>query len=314
MQLKKLPIGIQTFSKIREDDYIYIDKTDIALKMIEDYQYVFLSRPRRFGKSLFLDTLKNIFEAKKEYFSGLTIEDKWNWDVSYPVILISFAEGKIESRADLDDKWAELLEINADRLGLDCNSDFDRKCFSSLIRQAYKKYGQKVVILVDEYDKPILDNITNPEVAKQIRDGLVNFYSVIKGSDEFLRFTFLTGVSKFSKTSIFSGLNNIEDISLSPDFSDICGYTKNDIETTLKPYLEGVDMAKLKCWYNGYNFLGSDMYNPFDILKFIRNHFTFDNYWFESGIGLEGDIKKDGRIDTLDLQVMASCWLSESAE
>ena len=283
MQLKKLPIGIQTFSEIREDNYVYIDKTGIALEMLESYKYAFLSRPRRFGKSLFLDTLRNIFEAKKEYFKGLAIEDKWDWSVSYPVIHISFAEGKIESRADLDDKWAELLEINANRLGLDCNDIFDRKCFSSLIRQAHKKYKQKVVILVDEYDKPILDNITNPDVAKEIRDGLVNFYSVIKGSDEFLRFAFLTGVSKFTKTSIFSGLNNIEDISLSRDFSDICGYTQNDIETTFKPYLEGVDMVKLKSWYNGYNFLGSDVYNPFDILKFIRSHFIYSNYWFESG-------------------------------
>jgi len=283
MQLKKLPIGIQTFSEIREENYVYIDKTAIALEMLESYKYTFLSRPRRFGKSLFLDTLRNIFEAKKEYFKGLAIENKWDWSVSYPIIHISFAEGKIESRADLDDKWAELLEINASRLGLDCNDVFDRKCFSSLIRQAHKKYKQKVVILVDEYDKPILDNITNPDVAKEIRDGLVNFYSVIKGSDEFLRFAFLTGVSKFTKTSIFSGLNNLVDISLDEDYGDICGYTQNDVETTFKPYLEGVDMRELKSWYNGYNFLGSDMYNPFDILLFISKKHKYSNYWFETG-------------------------------
>lgn len=283
MQLKKLPIGIQTFSEIRSNNYVYIDKTHIALDIIDNYKYIFLSRPRRFGKSLFLDTLKNIFEAKKEYFSGLAIEDKWDWSVSYPVIHISFAEGKIESRADLNDKWAELLEINANRLGLDCNDVFDRKCFSSLIRQAHKKYNQKVVILVDEYDKPILDNIDKPEVASEIRDGLVNFYSVIKGSDEFLRFAFLTGVSKFTKTSIFSGLNNIVDISLHKKFGDVCGYSQNDVETTFKPYLDGVDMQKLKSWYNGYNFLGSDMYNPFDILQFIDNEHFYKNYWFETG-------------------------------
>ncbi|MEA3331168.1 MAG: AAA family ATPase [Campylobacterota bacterium] len=283
MQFKKLPIGIQTFSKIREDDYIYVDKTDIALRVIEDYQYVFLSRPRRFGKSLFLDTLRNIFEAKKEYFRGLAIEDKWDWSVNYPVINISFAGGKIESRADLDDKWAEVLEINAQRLKLSCDEVFDRKYFAKLIREAYDKYGQKVVILIDEYDKPILDNITNPKVAKEIRDGLVNFYSVIKGSDEFLRFAFLTGVSKFTKTSIFSGLNNITDISLHKKYGDICGYSQNDVETTFKPYLKDVDMAKLKCWYNGYNFLGSDMYNPFDILQFIDREHLYKNYWFETG-------------------------------
>ena len=284
MQLKKLPIGIQTFSEIREDNYIYIDKTDLALKMIENYKYVFLSRPRRFGKSLFLDTLRNIFEANKEYFSGLAIEDNWDWSVNYPVIHINFAKGKLESRADLEKRWQEILEDNEERLGVKCHSDiYDRRCFDTLIKECYEKYNQKVVVLVDEYDKPILDNITNPSVAKEIRDGLVNFYSVIKGSDEFLRFAFLTGVSKFTKTSIFSGLNNIVDLSLHKDYGDVCGYTQKDVETTFAPYLEGVDMDKLKCWYNGYNFLGSDMYNPFDILLFISNHHKFSNYWFESG-------------------------------
>ncbi|MDQ7062595.1 MAG: AAA family ATPase [Sulfurimonas sp.] len=284
MQLKKLPIGIQTFSKIREDDYVYIDKTDIALKMIEDYQYIFLSRPRRFGKSLFLDTLRNIFEAKKEYFNGLAIEDKWNWDISYPVINVNFAKGKIESRAELDEAIIRTLKNNQERLGIECEEvNSVAGCFEELIRKSYQKYKQKVVILIDEYDKPILDNITNPEVAKSIRDGLVNFYSVIKGSDEFLRFAFLTGVSKFTKTSIFSGLNNITDISLHKKYADICGYTQNNIETTFKPHLKGVDMAKLKCWYNGYNFLGSAMYNPFDILQFISNEHIYKNYWFETG-------------------------------
>jgi len=282
--MQKLPIGIQTFSTIREENYIYIDKTDIAYTLIDNYKYVFLSRPRRFGKSLFLDTLRNIFEGKKGYFKGLAIEDKWNWDVSYPVILISFAGGKIESRADLDKKIIEVVQENEKNLGLQC-SDVENVsgCFRELIIKAYEKYNQKVVILIDEYDKPILDNIEDPEVAKKIRDGLVNFYSVIKGSDEFLRFAFLTGVSKFTKTSIFSGLNNIEDISLSAKFGDICGYSQNDIETSFAPYLEGVDRQKLKNWYNGYNFLGSQMYNPFDVLLFIRNGFEYKNYWFETG-------------------------------
>ena len=136
---------------------------------------------------------------------------------------------------------------------------------------------------MDEYDKPILDNIDNPEIAKEIRNGLVNLYSVIKGSDALLRFAFLTGVSKFTKTSIFSGLNNIEDISLTENFGDICGYSQNDVETTFKPYLQDVDMLELKSWYNGYNFLKSDMYNPFDILQFLRNKKVYKNYWFATG-------------------------------
>ena len=282
--MQKLPIGIQTFSEIREENYIYIDKTDIAYTLINNYKYVFLSRPRRFGKSLFLDTLRNIFEGKKEHFKGLAIEDKWNWDVSYPVIYINFAKGKIESRADLDERIIKILKENQKNLGIECEEKTNvASCFSDLIVEAYEKYNQKVVILIDEYDKPLLDNIEDPEVAKKIRDGLVNFYSVIKGSDEFLRFAFLTGVSKFTKTSIFSGLNNIVDVSLDEPYGDICGYSQNDIETSFAPYLEGVDKQKLKNWYNGYNFLGSQMYNPFDILQFIAKGHKFDNYWFESG-------------------------------
>ena len=284
MQLKKLPIGIQTFSEIIENGYIYIDKTDIAYNLIDNYKYAFLSRPRRFGKSLFLDTLKNIFEAKKEYFKGLAIEAKWDWDISYPVIHINFANGKIESRTELNEAIIRTLEENQKRLEINCkHADNVAGCFRELIIKAYEKYNQKVVILVDEYDKPILDNIDNPEIAKEVRDGLVNLYSVIKGSDEFLKFAFLTGVSKFTKTSLFSGLNNIVDISLHENYGDICGYTQNDVETTFKPYLKGVDMSELKSWYNGYNFLGSSMYNPFDILLFISNNHIYQNYWFETG-------------------------------
>ncbi|WP_044407698.1 ATP-binding protein [Thiomicrospira microaerophila] len=284
MKLKKLPIGIQTFSKIREGDYVYVDKTGIALELLENYQYVFLSRPRRFGKSLFLDTLRNIFEANKSLFSGLAIENQWNWDIRYPVIRISFAQGKIESRQQLDESILRTLKENQQYLAIECEEKTSvAGCFSELIRKANQKYNQKVVVLVDEYDKPILDNITNTPLAQELRDGLVNFYSVIKGSDEFLRFAFLTGVSKFTKTSIFSGLNNITDISLDKPYGDICGYSQQDVETTFAPYLEGVDMDRLKEWYNGYNFLGSRMYNPFDILSFIAKDHTYSNYWFESG-------------------------------
>ena len=284
MQLKKLPIGIQTFSEIREDDYVYVDKTDIAYNLIDSYKYVFLSRPRRFGKSLFLDTLRNIFEAKKEHFKGLAIEDKWDWETSYPVIHINFAKGKIESRTELDEAIIRTLRNNQEKLGIECEEKGSvAGCFEELIKKAYKKYNQKVVILVDEYDKPILDNIDKTEIAEEIRDGLVNLYSVIKGSDEYIKFAFLTGVSKFTKTSLFSGLNNLKDISLQKQYGDICGYSQNDVETTFKPYLDGVDMQELKSWYNGYNFLGSDMYNPFDILLFIDNDFQYSNYWFSTG-------------------------------
>ena len=283
MTMKMLPVGIQTFRTIIEDDYLYIDKTEIARSLIEKYRYVFLSRPRRFGKSLFLDTLHNIFEGNRELFRGLLIEELWNWEVKYPVILISFSGG-INSTADLEADLLYILQSNEKRLGLKCeNRVRPQHFFAELIEKAYEKYHQKVVILIDEYDKPILDNIENIPEALLIRNGMRNFYTKIKENDRYLRFAFLTGVSKFAKVSIFSGLNNLEDISLNPDYGNICGYTQLDLDTTFAPYLEGVDMEKVKGWYNGYNFLGDTVYNPFDILLFIKNHHRFKNYWFETG-------------------------------
>ncbi|MFZ4526121.1 MAG: AAA family ATPase [Chlorobium sp.] len=281
--MKKLPIGIQTFSKIIEGDYLYIDKTEIARSLIDSYQYVFLSRPRRFGKSLFLDTLKNIFEGKRELFRGLLIEDQWNWEVSYPVIKISFSGG-IRSQETLRKNLFYILNDNQERLDITCVEKEDpNRCFAELIKKASQKYHQKVVILIDEYDKPILDNIENIPEALIIRDGMRDFYTKIKENDEYLRFVILTGVSKFSKVSLFSGLNNLEDISLNPDYGNVCGYTQLDLDTTFAPYLEGVDMEQVKRWYNGYNFLGDKVYNPYDILLFIRNQRMFQNYWFETG-------------------------------
>jgi len=281
--MKKLPIGISTFDDIIKEDYVYVDKTKIALDLIENGRYYFLSRPRRFGKSLFVDTLKSIFKGDKELFKGLYIYDKYDFK-PYPIINISFASGELKSSQALLDKWNEILKFNEELLGVNCDSDiYDRRCFTRLIYKTYKKYGQKVVILIDEYDKPILDNIENTEVAREMRDGLKDFYSVIKGADEYLQFAFLTGVSKFSKTSIFSGLNNITDISLDEKYGDICGYAQNDLEIIFAPYLKDIDMKKVKEWYNGYNFLGNDMYNPFDILLFISKGHKFKNYWFETG-------------------------------
>ena len=280
--MKKLPVGIQTFSEIINEDYLYIDKTGIAYSLIDRFKYVFLSRPRRFGKSLFLDTLKNIFEGNRELFRGLLIEKLWNWEVKYPVIRISFSGG-INSTADLEADLLYILQSNEKRLGLKCeNRVRPQHFFAELIEKAYEKYHQKVVILIDEYDKPILDNIENIPEALLIRNGMRNFYTKIKENDRYLRFAFLTGVSKFAKVSIFSGLNNLEDISLNPDYGNICGYTQLDLDTTFAPYLEGVDMEKVKRWYNGYNFLGDTVYNPFDILLFIKNNHRFKNYWFET--------------------------------
>ena len=284
--MKNLPIGIQTFAKIRDkkENYIYIDKTDLALNLITSSGYYFLSRPRRFGKSLFLDTLKDIFEGKKELFEGLYIYDKWDWETTYPVIKISFGAGVIEDRADLDKRIFNIIKTNQEKLEIECDDIEDsRECFLQLIRLAYKKYNQKVVILIDEYDKPILDNITDKELSKEIRDRLKNIYSVIKDSDQYIKFAFLTGVSKFSKVSLFSGLNNLEDISLDARYATICGYTHSDVKETFSERLDGVDLDELKRWYNGYNFLGEGVYNPFDILLFFSKGQLYRHYWFETG-------------------------------
>ncbi len=281
--MKKLPIGIQTFSKIREDDYIYIDKTKEALELIENYSYTFLSRPRRFGKSLFLDTLHSIFEGKKELFKDLYIYDKWDWDTTYPVIKISW-DGNLQTTDNLERVAYDMFKTNQKRLGIVCEDNKNLSiCFLQLIRESYEKYNQKVVILIDEYDRPILDTIDNLEQSKLNREFIKGMYSVMKGADAYIKFVFLTGVSKFSKSSIFSGLNMLEDISLTPKFGNICGYTQANVENEFLPYLDGVNLVKVKEWYNGYNFLKDDVYNPFDMLKFIKNDYLFDNYWFSSG-------------------------------
>ncbi|MGB5793390.1 AAA family ATPase, partial [Poseidonibacter sp.] len=251
--LKKLPLGIQTFKEIIKEDYLYVDKTKIAFDLITNNKYIFLSRPRRFGKSLFMDTIHNIYEGNKEYFKDLYIYDKWDWEVSYPVVKISFA-GIFEDKKSTKNIIKSILDKNKKRLNLEFdNSDDVSIYFKELIQETYEKYNQRVVILVDEYDKPILDNIEKIEIAKELRDTLKGFYTQIKDNDEFIKFTMLTGVSKFSKVSIFSGLNNLTDISLDDDFASICGYTQNDLETVFKEHLKDVNMDELKSWYNGYN-------------------------------------------------------------
>ena len=280
--MKKLPIGIQTFRQIREQNYVYVDKTKEVLKLIQNYKYVFLSRPRRFGKSLFLDTLKETFEGNKELFKDLYIYDKYNFE-KYPVIKISWS-GSLKSLKAVNETAHKILKQNQRLLGIVCdNYEFAENCFSDLIQKTYEKYQKQVVILIDEYDKPLIDNIEDSEKAREIREFLRQFYTVIKDNDAYIRFAFLTGVSRFSRVSIFSGLNNLQDISLDPRYAYICGFTHNDLLREFKEYLEGVNLEQVRKWYNGYNFLGEEkVYNPFDILLFLDRK-DFDNYWFKSG-------------------------------
>ncbi len=281
--MKRLPIGIQTFSEIRKNDYVYVDKTGIAVDLINRYKYVFLSRPRRFGKSLFLDTLHNLFEGKKELFTGLAAEKSHDWSKRYPVVKISFGGGNFRSPEMLQVAVLEALKDNERRLGIHCEISVGSARFSRMIKTVYERYKQPVVILIDEYDKPIVDNLDQPEMAVFAREELKAFYSVIKDNDASIRFAFLTGVSRFSKVSIFSGINNIVDISLKTQFGTICGYTQHELETVFADHLQGADMETVKAWYDGYHFMGAHVYNPFDILLFLDNDHLFSCYWFETG-------------------------------
>lgn len=286
-----LPIGIQSFAKIRKGNFYYVDKTALALALSKEAGYFFLSRPRRFGKSLFLDTLKELFEGNQALFQDLFIHDQWDWTQRFPVIHISFAAGLLQSRAALERRISTLLRSNRERLALaqdeshtsiggDTGTDIAGN-FEALIRDAHRQHGQQVVILIDEYDKPILDNIENTQAALALRDGMKDFYSVLKDNDQHIRFAFLTGVSKFNKVSLFSGLNNLRDITVSPDYSAICGYTEHDVNTVFAPELAGLDRDEIRRWYNGYSWLGESVYNPYDLLLLLRER-RFNPWWFES--------------------------------
>ena len=279
---KRLPIGLQTLSRLMEDGCYYADKSGFAVDLAQTGSYYFLSRPRRFGKSLFLDTLKEMFEGNAALFKGLAAETQWDWTKKHPVIRISFGDGVLQSRAELDERIHELLLDNQRRLGVNCTHTSVSGQLSELIFLAHQASGQRVVVLVDEYDKPILDNITDQATATDMREGLKNLYSVLKGADAHLKFVFITGVSKFSKVSLFSGLNNLEDITIDPRYSALCGYTDADVDTVFAPELPGLDREEVRRWYNGYNWLGTSVYNPFDLLLLFRNR-EFKPYWFETG-------------------------------
>ncbi|WP_119396470.1 ATP-binding protein [Salinibius halmophilus] len=282
--MKKLPIAVSSFEVMRSADYYYVDKTKLLGQLNDQGRYFFLSRPRRFGKSLLLDTLHQLFAGKREFFHGLHIEPNWDWSVSYPVIRIDFGSGTLKSTEELNTRTFELLKENYQRYQMELPGQTDVPgLFTQLIHRLHEQTGQPVVVLIDEYDKPILDNIENEPVAQAMREGLKNLYSVLKTQDVHLRFVFMTGVSKFSKVSLFSGLNQLQDISLIPKYATICGYTQQDLQTVFAEALAGVDWAKLKQWYNGYNFLGEPVYNPYDILLFLSADQSYRNYWFETG-------------------------------
>ena len=284
MDRRRLPIGIQTFRRVREDGCYYVDKTRHIESLLRNGTHFFLSRPRRFGKSLFLDTLKELFEGSEELFEGLAIHGKWDWSVHHPVARLSFGSGRFASDGDIENEVADRLRELEDGAGItDSPAVSAAGRLRHLIRTLHQRTGQRVVVLVDEYDKPILDALEDPHVARANRDYLRGLYSVVKDCDADIRFSFFAGVSKFSKVTLFSGLNNLTDITIDPEHSTICGYTEADLDAVFAPELPGLDREAIREWYNGYSWLGEEtVYNPFDILLLFRTR-EFEPHWLETG-------------------------------
>jgi len=291
--MQELPLGIQDFTKLRTNNLLYVDKTQIIHQLINSGQYHFISRPRRFGKSLLVSTLRDIFLAKKELFKGLWIEDKIDWE-KHNVIHFSFGKSDFKETGLLEAISKRLQQVAKDYdielIGKDIANQFE-----NLIKNLAQE--NQVVILIDEYDKPIIEYLGKEEIPKayENRSILKTFYSVLKDLDSYIRFFLITGVSKFSKVSIFSDLNNVSDISMHPRYATLLGYTQKELESYFEENInhitkeQGIEkqelLTDLKKWYNGYDFVGENqdkVYNPFSILSFMESG-KISNYWFSTG-------------------------------
>ena len=305
MKRHMLPIGMQTFRKLRKLDCYYVDKTGYIRELCNRGQCYFLSRPRRFGKSLFLDTLKELFEGHEDLFRGLRIHEGWGWTVRRPVIRLSFGYGHFHEPGYVHTHVMEQLGDFAEAAGVESPHGTGPGRLAHLIRKLHRRSGHQVVVLVDEYDKPILDALEAPDVARANRDFLRGLYAVIKDCDADIRFAFITGVSRFSKMSLFLGLNNLVDITLDPRYSAICGYTETDLNEVFAPELPGLDRNEIRRWYSGYSWLGSELvYNPFDILLLFLKR-AFKPYWIETGTPkFLTELLFRRRVSSLDLERM----------
>ena len=294
--MQKLPIGIQTFEKIRLNNYVYVDKTRKILELTDKGDCYFISRPRRFGKSLTLSTLEAMFKGQSELFRGLYAEDWVRGQAKRPNPVIRLDMSCLgecnsgdELKSSLLDCCAEIIEDN--NLDIKLNENPGRMFFR-IIKNMYERFGP-VVVLIDEYDKPITDNIDNLEKAEEMRGALRSFYLVLKGCGQYLRFVMVTGVSKFSRAGVFSGLNNLEEISMDKEYGDIVGYTQQELEDNFGEWIDiagdklSMDreelLAKIRQYYDGFSFDGTTrVYNPFSILNFFKKS-KFRNYWYVSG-------------------------------
>ena len=297
--MKKLPIGIQNIREILEKDQVYIDKTGFAKELIENGKHYFMSRPRRFGKSLFLNTLEEIFKGNKELFKGFKIyQSDYDWQ-EYPVVYLDFSKIANSTPDQLETALKVRLEIIANEHGISIITSDVQVALDTLVVGLSNKHKSKVVVLIDEYDKPIIDRLDNFDIAQKNRDLLKGFYGTLKGLDTQLRFTFTTGVSKFSQVSLFSGPNNLTDITMDPKYAGMMGYTEEELKESFQGYIH--DIAKerseqgssiteeaiideIRSWYNGYRFSESEVsvYNPFSTLKFMQNKKP-KAYWYGSG-------------------------------
>ena len=283
MPKRRLPIGMQTFRELRERGCYYVDKTAYILRLLAGGKHYFLSRPRRFGKSLFLDTLKELFEGSEELFAGLHIHEGWEWSERHPVVRLDFGGGTFRDPDLLEANVMEQLAAAERRTGIVSEYLTAPGRFAFLLEALHERTGRRVVVLVDEYDKPILDAVETPEAARTNRDFLRGLYGTIKSSDAHVHFTFLTGVSKFTKVGVFSQLNNLTDLTLDRRYSAICGYTERDLDTVFAPELDGLDREQVREWYNGYRWRGAEkVYNPYDVLLLFDSR-EFKAHWFETG-------------------------------
>jgi len=279
-----LPTGIQDFATIREDSFYYVDKTRLVHQLVRQGRYYFLSRPRRFGKSLLVDTLHELFAGSERLFRGLHIHGRWDWSESHPIVHLSF-DGKYDEPGNLDGHVLSQLSCIEEDAGVAApyvtESGPDRLLV--LLHRLHRAAGRRVAVLVDEYDKPILDTLADPDQAKKNRDYLRGLYGMLKRAARHVRFVFVTGVSMFSKVSLFSGLQNLRDISLDPQFSTLCGYTDRDLDEVFAPELRGLDREGIRSWYSGYSWGGKErVYNPFDILLLFENR-RFEPWWYRTG-------------------------------
>ena len=298
MDRRRLPVGIQTFRRIREEGYYYVDKTAFARRVAADSgTHYFLSRPRRFGKSLFLDTLKELYEGAEPLFRGLAVHDAWDWSKRRPVVRLSFAGGNFKRPDALAESATAQIEDVGRRAGIDAGGGSPPVRFRRLIEALHERTGERVVVLVDEYDKPILDARDETQLpgeergaapcagndqARTNRDDLRGLYGMLKDCDAHVELTFLTGVSKFSKVSLFSDLNFLTDLTLDPRYAAVCGYTEADLDTVFAPELPGLDRDRIRAWYNGYDWRGEErVYNPWAILHLFASR-EFRAHWFET--------------------------------